>query len=51
MGDDESMGGKFYAVAIASLDDADPGELAPSIKYVDGRSNRYDRPPEDTRLL
>jgi len=28
-----------------------PDELAASIKYVDGRHDHYDRPPEDTRML
>ena len=45
------MGGVFYAVAVASLDDADPDELAGSIKYVDGRHDHYDKAPEDTRYL
>jgi hypothetical protein len=45
----EALGGAFYAIAVASLDDADPEELAASIKYVDGRHDRYDRAPEDTR--
>lgn len=44
-------GGEFYFVALASLDDADPDELAASIRYVDGRHNRYDRSPDDVRLL
>jgi hypothetical protein len=35
--DQEAMGGVFYAVAVATLNDADPDELAGSIKYVDGR--------------
>jgi hypothetical protein len=50
-GNSEALGGAFYAIAVASLDDADPKELAASIKYVDGRHDRYDRPPEDTRLM
>lgn len=51
-GELESMGGAFYAVAVASLDDADPDDLAvASVKYVDGRNDRFDHPPEDTRLL
>ena len=50
-GDHELMGGELYAVAIASLDDADADELAGSIRYVDGRHDRYDRTPEDTRLM
>jgi len=44
-------GGPFYFIAIASLDDADPDELSDSIRYVDGRHDRYDRPPDDIRLM
>jgi hypothetical protein len=50
-GRNEALGGDFYAVAIGSLDNADADELAASIKYVDGRHDRYDRPPDDTRLM
>jgi hypothetical protein len=52
-GDQEAMGGVFYAVAVAvaSLDDANPDELAGSIKYVDGRHDHYDKTPEDMRYL
>jgi len=50
-GNQEALGGAFYAVAVASLDDADADELAASIKYVDGRNDRYDRAPQDTRLM
>jgi hypothetical protein len=50
-GDVPALGGVFYAVNVATLDDADPDELAASIKYLDGRHDRYDRRPEDTRLL
>ena len=50
-GDHESMGGVFYAVAVATLEDADPDELAETIHYVDGRNDRYDRQPENTRLM
>ena len=35
-GEQEALGGVFYAVAIAALDDADPDALAKSIRYVDG---------------
>ena len=38
-------------VAIASLDDVDPNELAGSIEYVDGKHDHYDRAPEDIRSL
>ena len=44
-------GGPFYAVAVASLDDANADELAVSIKYVDGGYDRYDRRPGDIRLM
>ena len=50
-GNNASLGGAFYAVAVGALDDAEPDELARSIKYVDGRHERYDRQPEDTRLM
>jgi hypothetical protein len=42
---------QLSAVAIASLDDADADELAGSIKSVDGKHDRYDRTPEDIRLM
>jgi hypothetical protein len=50
-GKQEALGGVFYAVAIATLDDADSNELAASIKYVDGRHDQYDKTPQDTRAL
>ena len=46
------FGGKFYFVSVASLDDADLDELAAApIRYVDGWHDRFDQPPEDTRLM
>ena len=50
-GDYGPQGGPFCFVAVASLDEADPDELAASIRYVDGRHDRYDRRPEDTRTM
>jgi hypothetical protein len=50
-GEQEALGGVFYAVAVASLDDVAPDELAAAIKYVDGRKDRYDQTPADTRLM
>ena len=50
-GRQEALGGVFYAVAIAALDDADSDELAASIKYVDGRHDQYDKTPKDTRTM
>jgi hypothetical protein len=44
-------GGPFYFIAVAALDGADADELAESICYVDGRHNRFDRPPDDIRLM
>jgi len=46
------MGGAFYAVQVPLLDDLDPEELAAKpIQYVDGRHDRFDRPPDDVRFL
>src|SRR5450432_3837276 len=52
-GNKASAGGKFYAVAIAALDDIeqDADQVAKSIKYVDGRHDDYGHKPADTRLL
>jgi hypothetical protein len=44
-------GGPFYFIAVAALDSADADELAESIRYVDGRHDRFDRPPDDIRLM
>ncbi len=41
----------FYFIPVALLDGVDADELAASIHYVDGRHGRFDRPPDDTRLL
>jgi len=45
------QGEDIYAIAVAALDDPDNDELAASLKYVDGRHDRFDREPEDTRLM
>lgn len=51
-GDHPSFGGLFFAVAVATLDDADRDEFAAApVNYVDGRNGRFDQPPADTRLL
>jgi hypothetical protein len=48
----ESMGGLFYAVNVAALDGVDIDELAAApIQYVDGRHDRFQSAPEDTRTL
>jgi hypothetical protein len=51
-GDDESLGGRFYAVNIPTLDDVGQGELAAApLKFNDGLHDRPDRRPEDVRML
>lgn len=51
-GDAEFMGGRFFALAVATLDDVDADELAAApMKFIDGRHDRFDQAPEDTRLL
>jgi hypothetical protein len=47
----DPSGADIRAVAVATLDDLDPDEVADAIRYVDGLHDRFDRPPEDTRLL
>jgi hypothetical protein len=51
LGDHGPDGGPFRFIAVASLDAADPDELAASVRYLDGRHDRFDRPPEDIRVL
>jgi hypothetical protein len=42
----------MYAIAVATLDDVDAEELAAApLKFVDGRHDKFDKAPEDTRLL
>jgi len=51
-GHHEAMGGTFYAVNVACLDDATPEELAQAnVIYEDGRHDVYDKPPKETRYL
>jgi hypothetical protein len=51
-GDLAAMGGAFYAVQVTLLDNVDPDVLAAApIRYVDGRHDRFDRMPDDVRLL
>lgn len=51
-GDHESMGGRFYALNIPTLDDVDKDELAVApLTFIDNLHNRPDRKPDDTRLL
>lgn len=55
-GEEPSLGGPFYAVAIAALDgfEKEADVLADNITYVDGRHDNYREgapPPADTRLM
>jgi hypothetical protein len=44
-------GAATVAVQVACLENADPDLLATHIHYLDGRHDRFDKPPADTRLL
>ncbi len=51
-GEMEALGGKFYAVNVACLDDATDEELAQApVIYEDGRNDTWDRAPAETRYL
>ena len=51
-GEHESLGGVWYFVSIAALDDVDADELAAApINYVDGRHDRFNERPADIRLM
>jgi hypothetical protein len=44
--------GDFVAVNVAALDDATDAELAAApVTYEDGRHNKWDSPPAETRYL
>ena len=48
----EELGGTFYAIALGVLDSASPEELAAApVKYEDGRHERWEREPAETRHL
>jgi hypothetical protein len=44
-------GARTVAIQVATLEDADANALATGIRFVDGRHDRFDQTPEDTRLL
>ena len=51
-GDAEFMGGRFYALAVATFDNVSIDELAAApLRFIDNRHDRFDRAPEDTRLM
>jgi hypothetical protein len=48
----KEIGGDYVAVQLAALDNVDPAELlATPIRYADGRHNRWDIVPTETRHL
>ena len=52
MGEHEALGGKFYGVNIACLDGIADKELAEfPVKFEDGRNNKWEETPAETRYL
>ena len=48
----EQIGGAYYSISLACLDDLDPTELAEvPVKYADGRNNKWWETPKETRHL
>ena len=48
----EALGGTFYAVNVACLDDVEPADLvAAPVIHVDGRHDDFKNPPKETRHL
>jgi hypothetical protein len=48
----EVLGGDFVSIALASLDDAEPAELAEApVTYCDGRNNAWWNRPAEVRHL
>ena len=48
----EQIGGAYYSISLACLDDLDPTELAEApVKYADGGNNKWWDTPKETRHL
>jgi hypothetical protein len=48
----DALGGDFYYVNLACLDNVDPTELATApVNYFDGRNDNWQSPPAETRHL
>jgi hypothetical protein len=46
------LGGDFYSVNLACLDNVEPAALAEiSVHYSDGRHDNWQSPPAETRYL
>jgi hypothetical protein len=51
-GEHEALGGVFYAVSMACLDDVTDEELAAArVEYQDGKHDRWEQPPAVTAHL
>jgi hypothetical protein len=48
----EAIGGDYVGIQLAALDNVEPQELiAAPIRYADGRNNRWEVAPDETRHL
>lgn len=51
-GELEQLGGRFYAIHVPTVDDADREQLVQApLNYFDNAHDRPDRAPADTRLM